>query len=110
MLVLRGPLSEELDKLNNIWDIKNNWDEQWSKISVSVFRALDTNDMYELAMQYQSRLRKLSVRDKAVTTWPAFIAMKQEIKRFRLVTCDCAAEHSAFFRTIPLLRLFGDGM
>ena len=86
------------------------YQEQLVEIRVSVFRALDTNDMDELAMQYQSRLRKLSGRDKAVTAWPAFIPMKQEIELFRLETCDCAVEHPAFFRTIPMLRLFGDGL
>lgn len=53
------------------------------RLLVDSFRNIDTNELDEMAMQYQGRARKLVGKDKSVQNWPAFIAQKQDLETFR---------------------------
>merc|ERR1712187_825184 len=69
--------------LNIIWQIREEWDTEWNKLRVAVFKTLNTDDMDELAMSFQGRMRKLLGKDKNVQNWPAFQKMKEKVETFR---------------------------
>jgi dynein heavy chain len=73
----------EMEKLETVWDIRSGWDGEWNKLKVAVFKSLNCDDMDELAMAYQTKLRKLQGKDKSVQNWEAFIHMKQSLEVFR---------------------------
>eukprot|EP00928_Gymnodinium_smaydae_P048232 TRINITY_DN3222_c2_g2_i2.p1 TRINITY_DN3222_c2_g2~~TRINITY_DN3222_c2_g2_i2.p1 ORF type:complete len:3935 (+),score=1014.18 TRINITY_DN3222_c2_g2_i2:1731-11807(+) len=73
----------EMEKLNNVWEIREGWDGEYGKMKIAVFRSLNTDDMDELAESYQKRLRKILSKDKNAQNWPAFQQMKADLEKFR---------------------------
>mmetsp|Transcript_64893 Transcript_64893/g.119431 ORF Transcript_64893/g.119431 Transcript_64893/m.119431 type:complete len:4522 (+) Transcript_64893:77-13642(+) len=73
----------EMEKLSTVWEIRDGWDQEWNQLKVSVFRALNCDDMDELAMAFQTRMRKLVGKDKNVQNWPVFQKMKADLELFR---------------------------
>eukprot|EP00403_Amphidinium_massartii_P034765 CAMPEP_0178446682 /NCGR_PEP_ID=MMETSP0689_2-20121128/40951_1 /TAXON_ID=160604 /ORGANISM="Amphidinium massartii, Strain CS-259" /LENGTH=257 /DNA_ID=CAMNT_0020071557 /DNA_START=54 /DNA_END=823 /DNA_ORIENTATION=- len=76
-------VDQELDKMQIVWEIRDNWDGEWNRLRLSVFKTLNSDDMDELAMNYQGRMRKLQGKDKNVQNWPVFQNMKKTIEEFR---------------------------
>ncbi|CAE8702622.1 unnamed protein product, partial [Polarella glacialis] len=76
-------VSEEMEKLKTIWEIREGWDGEWNKLRVAIFGSLNTDDMDELATTYQAKMRKVLGKDKNVQNWPAYIQLKADLDVFR---------------------------
>jgi len=76
-------VDQEMDKLNYIWEVRQSWDSEKAALLVAKFNSLNTDELDELAMQFQGRMRKLVGRDKQSQNWPVFQDLKSDLDLFR---------------------------
>ena len=74
----------EMEKLETVWNFRSGWNGEWNKLKVAVFKSLNCDDMDELAVGFQQKMKKLMGRDKGVQQWDAFMSLKEELERAML--------------------------
>mmetsp|Transcript_14483 Transcript_14483/g.50911 ORF Transcript_14483/g.50911 Transcript_14483/m.50911 type:complete len:4419 (-) Transcript_14483:356-13612(-) len=76
-------VDQEMEKLNTLWEVRQAWEHEKDTVLQAKFRTLVTDDLDEMAMQVQGKIRKLVGKDKGVGMWPAFQDLKADLDVFR---------------------------
>jgi dynein heavy chain len=73
-------IEKELESLQTIWDLKQEWDTDWEGMKTSSFQGINCDEFDERAGKYQKRIIKLK---QQMLTWPVWQKLKQETDVFR---------------------------
>jgi dynein heavy chain len=75
-------VEKEIALLNDVWDLKNDWDKQMEAWKDIKFFDLQSGAMSDIACDYQDKY-KAFLSDKEVKEWGVFTHFKNSIDKFR---------------------------
>eukprot|EP00825_Cyclidium_porcatum_P046190 TRINITY_DN71_c0_g1_i2.p1 TRINITY_DN71_c0_g1~~TRINITY_DN71_c0_g1_i2.p1 ORF type:complete len:652 (-),score=150.25 TRINITY_DN71_c0_g1_i2:404-2359(-) len=81
-------VEKEIDSLEKIWKIKQEYDNQWEQIQQIKFKDFNNDELDDLADEY---LTKINQQPKEVKKWEIISYIKNQIEQFR--------------QTLPLIKM-----
>jgi dynein heavy chain len=85
-----GDIERELDLLDDIWDLKARWDDQWESWKNTRFYDLNVEIMTEIGKEYIEKLKEL---EKNIKNWGVWTHMTGNL--------------NVFLNTLPLIKQLG---